>query len=78
MEEIKDTLSPNNFISEINEIVKNDGVDYMDAVLHYCETKGIEIEAVAGLIKKDGVIKGKIQDEAEKLNFLPRSAKLPL
>lgn len=79
MKEIEqEVLSTNNFVDEINEIVKNDNVDFIDAVIHYCEINELEIESVAAIIKKDGNIKGKIQREAEDLNFLPKSARLPI
>lgn len=65
------------FISEIDELVKNTNVDYIDAVIYYCEKNNVEIEVAASLIKSSSTIKARIQNEAEQLNFLPKSAKLP-
>jgi hypothetical protein len=42
------------------------------------EKNGIEIETAASLIKSSSKIKAKIQNEAEEMNYLPRSAKLPI
>ena len=48
----------------------------MDAVVWYCEQENVEIEVAAKLI--GSVLKTKIEAEAQDLNFLPKSAKLPL
>ena len=50
----------------------------MEAIMLYCEQTGLEIELAAKLIS--GALKSKIQNEAEELNFLPRSNtnKLPV
>lgn len=66
------------FQREIEHIVKTKRVDYMDAVLLYCSLTGLEIETAGQLIKSSAKMKALIQDEAEQLNYLPKSAKLPL
>jgi hypothetical protein len=53
-------------------------MEYIDAVLHFCEVTGLEIESAASLIKSSAKMKASIQNEAEELNYLPKSAKLPL
>ena len=64
------------FSAVIEEFVHDNGVPYMDAVVHYCERNDVEIEIAAKLLKR--VIKSKIEAEAIDLNFLPKEAKLPL
>ena len=49
---------------------------YMDSVLFYCEQNEMEPETAASLIT--GKLKQKIREEAEDLNFLPKTAKLPV
>lgn len=66
------------FAREIEQLVKRHSLEYMDAVLHYCEKNEIEIESIAALVRANQTLKSKIQIEAEDLNFLPRSARLPL
>jgi hypothetical protein len=66
------------FIKEIDDLVKKSKIDYIDAVIFYCEKNNIEIETAASLIKSSSKIKAKIQNEAEEMNYLPRSAKLPI
>ena len=48
----------------------------MDAVLHYCDQNGMEPETAAGLVNTK--LKAQIREEAEELNFFPKTAKLPL
>lgn len=71
-------LTSEKFIKEIENLVTRYDLDYMDAVVHFCEKNNIELEAAAGIIRSNLRIKAKLQDEAEELNFLPKRAKLPV
>lgn len=66
------------FSCEIERIVYDKDVSYMDAILIYCENTGFEVELAAKLISD--TLKSKIKMEAEDLHFLPKSntIKLPL
>ena len=68
----------NRFSMAIEELVYMKDIPYIDAVVEYCEQTGFEIETAAKLVS--GVLKSKIQMEAEDLHFLAKSntAKLPL
>lgn len=66
------------FIKEIDGLVIQHKLDYIDAVVYYCEKNGVEIETAASLIKSSSKIKSKIQYAAEEKNYLPKSAKLPI
>jgi hypothetical protein len=68
----------NTFIEEIEKLCRTKNIEYIDAVIHWCEKNKIEVEYIAGLIKKDPVFKSKIQAEAENLNILKRGARLPV
>ena len=65
------------FNYEIDKMCNNN-VDYIDAVVTWCERNNVDVEVLAGVIKKDPVIKSKLQADAENLNFLKGGAKLPL
>jgi len=70
---------PSRFAQEIESLVQtHTGMNYIDAILHFCELNNIDIESVPKLISKP--LKEKIKYEAIELNFLKRSsrAKLPL
>lgn len=66
------------FINEIESLSIKLKIEYIDAVVLWCENNKVEVETVATWIKRDPVLKAKIQFEAENLNFLKRSSRLPL
>ena len=70
------TQSSSEFYIKIQELVEQTNLSYMDAVLHFCDQNGMEPETAAQLI--NGKLKAQIREEAEELNFLPKTAKLPL
>lgn len=63
---------------EVERLTRNGTVDVIDAICHWCKENNVDIETAAALIKKDPVLKAKIQIEAESLNILAPSAKLPI
>lgn len=71
-------VSTDIFYKEIDKLVKNNNLTYMDAIVYYCERNEIEIETAAAMIKGNFRIKSQIQQEGEQLNFLPKTAKLPV
>jgi len=68
--------SSNEFYIKIQELVEETKLSYMDAVLHYCDQNGMEPETAAQLVNSK--LKAQIREEAEELNFLPKTAKLPI
>ena len=70
--------TPDNFLTKakfskiVEEEVLELKVPYMEAVLHVCENNGIEPEDVSKFVSP--VIKGKIEVEAQNLNWLPRES----
>ena len=68
--------SAKEFFLKIEDIVNDTKMGYMDSVLFYCEQNEMEPETAATLIT--GKLKQKIREEAENLNFLPKTAKLPI
>jgi hypothetical protein len=43
-------LDPLNFSKNIQAIVEDKGLDYMDAICYYCENNDIEIEIAAQML----------------------------
>ena len=75
----KKFFCPSRFAQEIEVLVKeNPDMNYIDAVIYFCEQNSIDLESVSKLISKP--LKEKIKYEAMELNFLKRTsrAKLPL
>ena len=60
----------------IEEIVKEKELSYMEAVLYYAQGLEIEPEAMAKMLNQS--IKDKIEVEAQSLNMLKKTAKLPI
>ena len=70
---------PSRFAQEIESLVQvNNDMNYIDAVIYFCEKNSIDVESVNKLISKP--LKEKIRYEAQELNFLKRTsrAKLPI
>ena len=75
----KKFFCPSKFAQEIEQLVHvNTDMNYIDAIIHFCEKNSIELESVPKLISKP--LKEKLKYEAMELNFLKRSsrAKLPI
>ena len=70
------TQTSSEFFTKITEIVTRTKLSYMDAILHYCDQNGMEPETASQLVKSK--LKAQIREEAEVLNFLPKTAKLPI
>ena len=66
----------NTFSLEIEKIVYNENLSYMDAIVFAASAKNIEPEAAASLLNDN--IKDKLEAEARDLNFLPKLSKLPI
>jgi len=64
--------------SNVESLVSNYNLSYMDAVIHYCELANVEIEMAAQLIPNTSALYSKIELEAEGLNFLPKISRLPI
>lgn len=65
-----------NFSDKINKIVQNDNLEYIDAIVHFCEESGIEIEIAAKLITP--AIRQKIESEAIQNRLIQRYPVLPI
>jgi hypothetical protein len=75
---IANVKSSADFVKEIDKLASVKNLTYFDAVMHYCESNNIEVETAASLIKQSTVLKARIQIEAENLNLVRRSGRLPI
>ena len=65
---------PARFAQEIETLVyENKSMNYIDAIIHFCEKNSIDLESVPKLISKP--LKEKIKYEAQELNFLKRTSR---
>ena len=75
----KKFLGAAKFAQEIEKMVQeNPELNYIDAVVVFCELNQIELESVPKLLSKP--LKEKLKYNAQELNFLKRTsrAKLPI
>lgn len=75
---ISNVKSSADFVKEIDRLVLNKNLTFFDAVMYYCETNNIEVETAASLIKQSAVLKARIQVEAENLNMVRKTSRLPI
>jgi hypothetical protein len=65
------------FSQEVERIaLGNPDMNYIDSVIHYCETNEIEIDSVGKLISKP--LKEKLRHEAQQLNFMKKTSRAKL
>tara|TARA_X000000368_G_C23053340_1_gene722596 strand:- start:3975 stop:4235 length:261 start_codon:yes stop_codon:yes gene_type:complete len=69
-------LTPQKFAIEIEKIVVSDELNYIDAICHYCDKNGLEIESVTKLVSKP--LKEKLKWDAQELNFMKKTSKAKL
>lgn len=77
-EQITQLINVQDFLQKIDSIAIEKRIDYMDAVLWYCEQTGLEIETAAELIRKNAKFKARIKTDAENNGYFPKTAKLPI
>jgi len=64
------------FSNKIIDLVESEGCTIMDAIVSVCEKTGMEIDVASTLVSSS--LKSKLREEAESLNMLKKSSKLPL
>ena len=65
---------PAKFAQEIEQLVLNqEDLNYIDAIVFFCDQNAIDLESVPKLISKP--LKEKIKYEAQELNFLKRTSR---
>ena len=67
---------PSRFAQEVEKLVVQESVSYIDAIIAFCEINKIDLESVPKLISKP--LKEKIKFEAMELNFLKKTSRAKL
>lgn len=60
----------------IEQMATDKRLGLMDAICHYCKETGLEVEVAATLISS--ALKARIKEEAQELNLIKKSSKLPI
>ena len=69
-------LCQSKFAQDIEHLVMTSKINYIEAIVTYCEENGIEFESVSKLIPKP--LKEKLKSEATQLNFLKKTTRAKL
>ena len=64
------------FSQEVEKVAFENKMNYIDAIVFYCEKNEIEIESVAKLISKP--LKEKLKYDAQKLNYMKKTSRAKL
>lgn len=65
-------------MTEIELFCRKNDLSYIEGVVFWCEKNNVDVEYVASIAKKDKLFRSKLKNEAENLNILKKSAKLPI
>ena len=72
-------INTSEFLNEIETLHQTLQLSYMEAIVYWCEARNLDVEAVSGIVKTNRVMKAKLRQEAEDLNYMKkRGAKLPV
>ena len=70
-------MTPAKFSQEVEKIaIHNSDMNYIDAIVHFCDQNNIDVESVPKLIPKP--LKEKIKYEAQELNFIKKTSRAKL
>ena len=64
------------FSTKIMEMSEESNLSIMDSIVGYCEQTGMEIDVASTLVSS--ALKAKLREEAQELNLLKKSSKLPI
>lgn len=64
------------FSQEVEKVAFENKMNYIDAIVFYCEKNEIEIESVSKLISKP--LKEKLKYDAQKLNYMKKTSRAKL
>ena len=69
----KNFMTAAKFSVEIEKIVKDSDLNYIEAIVQFCEDKNIEMDGINKLISKP--LKEKLKFDAQRLNYMKRTSK---
>ena len=72
----KNFMTSAKFSVEIEKIVKEGDLNYIEAVVQFCEDKNIEFDGIGKLISKP--LKEKLKYDAQRLNYMKASSRAML
>jgi len=64
-------------LKEIQSYI-NEEVSHIDALVYYAEKNDIELYLIGEIIRRSPVLKSKVREDAERLNLLEKTVRLPI
>ena len=64
-------LTPQKFAIEIEKIVAEENLNYIDAIVYYCESNNLEVDSITKLMSKP--LKERLKWDAIRLNFMKKT-----
>lgn len=74
---IEKKFDSSNFAKSIEELVTFKKMDYMEAIIHFCDKNGLEIEAAAAMVRRSEPLRVKLEAQAMATRQLGRKAAPP-
>lgn len=65
IEKLEKKFDAASFAKKIEELVRYHRMDYMEAIMYFCESNGLEVEAVASLVKRSEPIRQKLEAQCK-------------
>ena len=64
----------------LKEIAKwvNEDVSFLDALAHYADKHDLEVELIGEIVRRSPILKAMVREDAEKLNMLEKTSRLPI
>ena len=70
-------MTATKFGGEIEKLVSdNADMNYIDAIIHFCEQNSIEVDSINKLVSKP--LKEKLKYDAQRLNFIKKTSRAKL
>ena len=70
-------LTAESLLREVSKYV-NEEVSYIDALVHYADIHGIEVEVIGDIVRRSQIMKARVHEDAEKLNLVAKTQRLPI
>jgi len=77
VEPVVNTINEEKILKGIRHMLEA-GIGPIEAIIEYSNRNGLEVELVGEVIKRSSVLKYKVQEDAENMNLLEKTNKLPL
>ena len=71
-------LPNTSFFEEIERLCRKENLEYIDAIVYYCEKNSLDVESIGKAISKNPLMKSKLTEEAEEHNYISKTKRLPI